>query len=230
MPFAPELRGAFLTGEGVHGFVKPDGHIMDDVWFYDLSAHRWICCHPGTEVATLQLTVNADGFEANAAGEPTPITPMTHAYEGFTYDPDARRLMFMPCSNTDYLQKDVKARRALWLEGQTVNKSAASPWFWESETGKWNRLKTTSPSPRSGFGDSFHYLPGQKRAWFRHGEDIWSYDTAANTWTQLKPPARSSPSASTPPPATIRNVPASTSAAAATPSAPPARTLSAFTI
>ena len=187
MPFAPELRGAFLFGEGVHGFVKPDGQIMDDLWFYDLNGHRWICCYPGSEVATLELKVNADGFEANPTGEPIPIALMTHAYEGLTYDPDARRMMFMPCSNTDYLQKDVKARRALWLEGQTVNKSEASPWFWESKTGKWNRLKTTSPSPRSGFGDSFHYLPGQKRAWFRHGEGIWSYDTAANTWTQLKP-------------------------------------------
>ena len=25
---APELRGAFLFGEGVHAFVKPDGHAM----------------------------------------------------------------------------------------------------------------------------------------------------------------------------------------------------------
>jgi hypothetical protein len=95
--------------------------------------------------------------------------------------------MFMPCPNTDYLQKDLKARRAVWLDGQVLNKSAASPWFWESESGKWNRRATATPSPRSGFGDSFHYLTGQKRAWFRHGDEVWSYETAANTWTQLKP-------------------------------------------
>ena len=187
MPFAPELRGAFLFGEGVHGFVKPDGHIMDDLWFYDLQQHRWICCHPGSEVATLALKISADGFEVNAAGEPIPIALMTHAYEGLTYDPDARRMMFMPCSNTDYLQKDLKARRAVWLESQTVNNSAASPWFWESETGKWNRLVTATKSPNSGFGDSFHSLPGEKRAWFRHGEEVWFYNTAANAWTQAKP-------------------------------------------
>ena len=187
MPFAPELRGAFLFGEGVHGYVKPDGHIMDDLWFYDVKGHRWICCHPGSEVATLELKVNADGFEVNAAGEPTPIALMTHAYEGLSYDADARRVMFMPCSNTDYLAKELKTRRARWLQGQTLNKSAASPWFWESGTGKWNRVKTTTPSPRSGFGDSFHYLPGEKRAWFRHGEEVWFYDTAANAWTQARP-------------------------------------------
>src|ERR1044071_2010563 len=30
MPLAPELHGAFLFGEGVHGYTKPDGHYMDD--------------------------------------------------------------------------------------------------------------------------------------------------------------------------------------------------------
>ena len=34
MPFAPELRGAFLFGEGVHGYTKPDGHYMDDLGAY----------------------------------------------------------------------------------------------------------------------------------------------------------------------------------------------------
>jgi hypothetical protein len=46
---------------------------------------------------------------------------------------------------------------------------------------------TATRSPRSGFGASFHYLPGQKRAWFRHGEEVWFYDTEGNAWTQAKP-------------------------------------------
>src|SRR5687767_6941535 len=45
MPFAPELRGAFLFGEGVHGYAKPDGHYMDDLWFYDINAHAWVTCY-----------------------------------------------------------------------------------------------------------------------------------------------------------------------------------------
>ena len=28
---APDKRGAFLYGEGVHAYVKPDGHVMDDL-------------------------------------------------------------------------------------------------------------------------------------------------------------------------------------------------------
>ena len=40
------VRGAFLFGEGIHGYTKPDGHYMDDLWFYDIQGHRWICCYP----------------------------------------------------------------------------------------------------------------------------------------------------------------------------------------
>ena len=187
MPFAPELRGAFLFGEGVHGYVKPDGHVMDDLWFYDLEQHRWLCCYPGAEVAKLQLMINADGFEANARGEPIPLSPMAHAYEGITYDSDLRRFMAMPCPNNDYLVKSLKEKRAQWSKGQPLNTEKASPWFFETASGKWNRRSTASSSPRSGYGDSFHYLPGQKRAFFRHRDEIWFYDTATNTWAAVKP-------------------------------------------
>jgi len=35
MAHAPDLGGAFFCGTGQHGYVKPDGHYMDDLWFYD---------------------------------------------------------------------------------------------------------------------------------------------------------------------------------------------------
>src|SRR6516165_10781531 len=38
LPFAPEVGGAFLLGEGIHGYANPDGHYMDDLWFYDVNA------------------------------------------------------------------------------------------------------------------------------------------------------------------------------------------------
>jgi len=187
MPLAPELRGAFLFGEGVHGYVKPDGHVMDDLWFYDVQQHRWICCYPGSEVTSLELKINDDGFEANARGEPIPLSPMVHAYEGITYDTDLRRFMAMPCSNYDYLDKLLAQKRKQWLEGRSLNTAAASPWLYESDRGRWDRRATATKSPRSGFGDNFHYLPGQKRAFFRHGEEVWFCDTAANAWQQIRP-------------------------------------------
>src|SRR5438874_11773917 len=86
MPLAPELRGAFLFGEGVHGYAKPDGHYMDDLWFYDVHGHRWVCCYPGADTKSLDLTINADGFEATRDGGPLPVATMGHGYEMTTYD------------------------------------------------------------------------------------------------------------------------------------------------
>ena len=67
MPFAPDARGAFVFGEGVHAYVKPDGRYMNDIWFYDANAHRWVCLYPGIEVKAVarrikdkELTLNAE--------------------------------------------------------------------------------------------------------------------------------------------------------------------------
>src|SRR5262245_47052737 len=49
MPFAPRLGGMFVFGEGVHAYVKPDGHYMNDLWFYDANGHRWVCLYPGID-------------------------------------------------------------------------------------------------------------------------------------------------------------------------------------
>ena len=88
----PGASRAFLFGEGVHGYAKPDGHYMDDLWFYDLNAHRWVCCYPGADTKTLDLKVNADGFEVTKDGEVLPVATQGHAYEMVTYDPDARAI------------------------------------------------------------------------------------------------------------------------------------------
>ena len=91
MPLAPELRGAFLSGEGQHGYTKPDGHYMDDLWFYDINAHRWICCYPGAPAKTLRLTLNSDGFEATAAGDVVPVAQQVHGYQMNTYVAEKQR-------------------------------------------------------------------------------------------------------------------------------------------
>ena len=40
MAYAPDLNGAFHCGTGQHAYVKPDGHYMDDLFFYDANAHK----------------------------------------------------------------------------------------------------------------------------------------------------------------------------------------------
>ena len=54
---APDKRGAFPYGEGVHAYVKPDGHVMDDLWFYDINQYAWLCLHPGTNTKTFTQQV-----------------------------------------------------------------------------------------------------------------------------------------------------------------------------
>ena len=66
MAYAPDLVGAFLYGEGVHGRMMTRGgklHYNDDLFFYDLNAHRWICLHPGTDPETFTRRMDKDGFE-----------------------------------------------------------------------------------------------------------------------------------------------------------------------
>src|SRR6516165_949693 len=62
MAYAPDLRAAFLFGEGVHNWWnKQNNRYMDDLFVYDLMAHRWICAHPGTDVVNVQLRLDANG-------------------------------------------------------------------------------------------------------------------------------------------------------------------------
>src|SRR6185295_7311714 len=71
MPLAPDLNVAFLYGQGVHAWVnKENHHAMDDLFVYDINAHRWICLYPGTDVTSISLKVDANGFEADESGQP----------------------------------------------------------------------------------------------------------------------------------------------------------------
>jgi len=100
MPGAADLGGAFVFAEGVHAYVKPDGHYMNDIWFYDIYAHRWICLYPGIDVKTLaprikdkDLTLDDRGLLVDKAGQPLPPL-LIHAYGYLGYDPDKRKFAF----------------------------------------------------------------------------------------------------------------------------------------
>ena len=100
MAFAPDLRAAFLFGEGVHGYVKPNGYYMDDFWADDLQQHRWVCVYPGAHPPTIDLTVK-NRSETDKSGNPVPVAQMVHGYEMTAYDSDTKRFLFLPFS-ADY--------------------------------------------------------------------------------------------------------------------------------
>jgi hypothetical protein len=189
MPFAPELRGAFLYGEGVHGYAKPDGRYMDDLWFYDVPGHRWICVYPGADTKSLSLKIDADGFEADGEGRRIPVAQQVHGYEMNTYDPDLRRFMSMP--NTHGYEKKHLAMRDAWAKPAPAD---ASPWFYETKEGRWNRLRTGTNAPKSGFGDTLIYIPSMKKAFFaQRSSDVWFYDAKENKWSHADPPGPKPP-------------------------------------
>lgn len=197
MPPAPELRGAFIQGFGPHGYVKPDGHYLaNDLWFYDINAHRWICLDPGWDTRNFQSRINADGFEVDGTGELL-LPPQNHGYEIVAYDPDRRRFAFMH-RGENYWKTHFPQRVALLeAEADRIYTGPISPWFYDLESGKYEVFKTPGPdSPANTLnksGDYFFYLPALKKYLFMFvpgGKMIsayYLYDAATNDWEKIAP-------------------------------------------
>lgn len=182
MPFAPELRGAFLYGEGVHGYTKPDGRYMDDLWFYDVNAHRWVCCYPGADTKTLDLVITKDGFEATKDGDLVPVAQQVHGYSMNTYDTARRQFLSMP--NTHGYWERALPQRKKWLKPPPAD---AGPWIYDTQSGKWLRRRTGTTAPRSSYGDTLLYVPKRDQAFFAHrSQEVWLYDARAGKWARPK--------------------------------------------
>ena len=197
--FAPanEFRGAFFTGEGMHGFVKPDGYGMDDYWFYDINAHRWICLYPGTDtknfnrmVADKELTVNDLGFVVDRDGQPIPAHLLIHAWGYLAYDDDLKTLAF-PASGgfgRYYMPGEKRIDEGLKaLDEQRKGRAGKRPvWLYNAMTGKFGISipKGTVPGFQS-FGQ-FLYIGSKKQ--FFHGSDrgVDFFDPAKGEWTTEK--------------------------------------------
>ncbi len=192
MAFAPDLHGAFLFGEGVHGWWnRKTGRYMDDLWFYDVPGHRWICVYPGTEVKTYRKALTEDGFEAGADGRPVPIASEGHGYEMVAYDTTTRRFLSMPCP-ADYWDAIQGRREFLQANKDKLNRDHASPWMYDTVEGRWDRLKTKSASPASSFGDTLIYVaPHEEVFFYRRGDGVHYYHPAWNDWSVVK--ARGAP-------------------------------------
>jgi hypothetical protein len=193
MAYAPDLRAAFLFGEGVHAWWnKANDHYMDDLFVYDIMAHRWVCVHPGTDVKAVKLKLDANGFEVDDDGRPIPVAQLSHCYEQLTYDTDRRRFLFMPGSSQDWQSSPFGKRRLAWgVKGQGTPRSA-SPWLYDVQTGRWDLQKVAGPAPASSptpLGMTLVYVPSMKKVFFWSPplQEAWLYDPDKNTWANLKP-------------------------------------------
>jgi hypothetical protein len=196
---APGLRGAFFTGEGVHAYVKPDGYGMDDVFFYDLNANRWIAVYPGMHVASFtqrvkdgELVVNDHGDLVDQDGQPIPVHTLIHAWDFLTYDPEGQKFAFLAGNGLGryYLPGEAEMDEGLTIvEAEIAAKSVPpkSPWFYDVASGKFEHYPITGEKPLmvqdlSNFG-AFQYLPAQKRYFYGCRDGVAFFDPAAPDWT-----------------------------------------------
>lgn len=187
MAYAPDLVGAFLLGEGVHGARGEGprkGYYNDDVFFYDLMAHRYICLFPGTtEAQAKQVKVDANGFTASKEdGQNFPHAIAVHGYECLSYNPETREFMALltgsPYSRTVMADfpKEMRERE-----------SGKHPYFFGADTGRWVRRKVNGDGPGTHFCKALEYIPSLKQTMFYGRSDsFWFYDHKTNAWTVKK--------------------------------------------
>ena len=204
MPFAPDLRGAFLFGEGAHGAVV-NGHYMDDLWFYDINRHRWVCVYPGINVETgyKGFTINKDGFETNPEGHPVPVASMVHAYNVVTYDTDRKRFMSLPnaqhyCWNRikgrlEFLTANIdkfysESHTPRLKKGQVRNHrpNKPSPWMYDTQKGHWQRYRCKATKAPAGHMGLLQYIPTRKMVLSSTGGrgSAW-YDPEKKDWSAI---------------------------------------------
>jgi hypothetical protein len=198
---APDKRGAFLFGEGVHAYVKPDGHIMDDLWFYDINAHAWLCLYPGTNTRTFnqrvkagELKIDPHGLLRDKDGQAIPVHTSLHAWGHLAYDSDRKKFAFATGNglNRYFLGGEKQMDEGLQLlEEQIKDKkkpAAFSPWFYDVASGKFERSPTNTPTTGNAGGfPQFHYLPAKKQFLAVGSDTVAMFDPAKNEWSDAKP-------------------------------------------
>jgi hypothetical protein len=191
MAYAPDLVGAFLFGEGVHGKHgdgKRDGHYNDDVFFYDLMAHRYICLYPGTRTADFEVRLDQQGFVADLDGQNPPIAIAVHGYECCCYDPERREFIAL-FTGSPYSRKIQDRLRTKVPDAALHNRKlgGAHPFVYETTTGRWLRRKALGKGPVTGFAEALVYIPALKKTLlYRRGNDFWAYDNQNPSWTYIK--------------------------------------------
>jgi hypothetical protein len=187
MEHAADLGGSFVSGQGPHGYIKPDGH-YDDIFFYDMYAHRWICLVPGIDTRTFvddikkgEIAIGEKGYLIYKNGEPV-YANGGHTYQNHYYDSD--RKCYVSGGWPSGLPIDMHSGnlRAPWyvdgrkaLEEKLNGKTYPSEWLsyaYDANTGKMSR-----DLPKGQF-----YIPSRKGCW-----TYWSKNTSLSSVGQLNP-------------------------------------------
>lgn len=190
MAYASDLNGAFYAGCGRHGYVKPDKHFMDDMFFYDAAAHKWICLHPGA-TKTMKLKLNEHNFEVTLDGINHPVSFLSHAYNMVTYNSKLRKYMliyhYSPWwtkaipQRGDWLGIAPKDRGNPYRAGK-LNGNPKHPVFWNVDANRWERqFVADKVSPGKNLG-ILEYIPEKEQAFYMGNRTPHYYDFKTNKW------------------------------------------------
>ena len=200
MPAAPNLRGAFVFAEGVHAYTKPDGYYMNDLWFYDINAHRWVCLYPGIEVKTIaqrikdkELVVDDNGLLVDKSGQPLPPL-LIHAYGNLGYDPERKKFVFFGSQFGNYFTTGEggvfeEANRLFQEQRKDKKVRDHSPFFYDAMSGKFECFPVgLAPRGGGGYGANILvYVASKKQFFFGGAEGVWFLDMAKRTWIDAEP-------------------------------------------
>jgi hypothetical protein len=200
MPAAPNLRGAFVFGEGVHGYVKPDGRYMNDLWFYDINAHRWVCLYPGIDVKAVagqirdkELNVDDNGLLVDKRGRPLPPL-LIHAYGNLGYDPQRNQFAFFGSQFGNYFTTGKggafeEANRLFRERREGKMPPKLSPFFYDVASGNFECFPVAvAPKGGGGYGAGvMAYVSSRKQFFFVGVDGVWFLDADKRTWVDAKP-------------------------------------------
>jgi hypothetical protein len=206
MAYAPELQGAFLCGAGPHAYIKPDGH-YDDIFFYDLNAHKWICIFPGVNTKTFGedcrnglFKVNDDGQLVGEDGNVVPLGARSHSGQTHTYDTEGRKWVYNGIAPGGVDPDWWSAKREWFLAGRKhleskPDKVNFQPLYFNTVTGKFERPAGKKPSRGGGArGEVTFYLPTRKALWaYSSDKGMQIGDPASGEWTVTRKPAGAPP-------------------------------------
>jgi hypothetical protein len=200
-PAAPNLGGAFVFGEGVHAYVKPDGHYMNDLWFYDLNAHRWVCLYPGIAVKAVarriqnkDLVVDDKGLLVDQEGQPLPPC-LIHAYGYLGYDPGRKQFLTFGSQFGNYFAANAEGGGVLgeaykrFLEQRKGKKYPDhSPFFYDVASGKFACFPVGAAPKGQPYGANVLVYVGSKKQFFYGGSDgVWFFDPDRHAWADARP-------------------------------------------
>lgn len=190
MAYAPDLIGAFLQGEGVHGASGDgprEGRYNDDVFFYDLMAHRYLCVYPGTNKDALRVHRDDQGFVAAEDGQHLPIAIAVHGYECLSYNPETREFMTLQTGSPYSRSIQARVKELAGKDALYGRDAGKHPYFYNVDSGRWHRRKAEGAGPRTGFAHALTYLPGQKKtALYQRGAVFWLYDHESFSWERVE--------------------------------------------